>query len=1198
MSSVEPERLLLHYRILAKVGEGGMGRVYKAEDTKLGRHVALKLLPPESYEDLNAKRRLLAEAQAASVLNHPNIVTIYAIEEAEGFDFIVMEFVEGETLTSHLALNGALPLSSLLDVGIQIADALHAAHATGIIHRDIKPANILITPKGVIKVTDFGLAKLVRINTAEIDREALTLAGNLTGPGIVLGTAAYMSPEQTRGESLDLRSEIFSLGTVLYEAATRTRPFTGPSALAIMHAIAATEPPPPSRIRPELPREFDMIIERALTKKRDLRYNSAAEIGDSLRGLRASLSGTWAGPPIVYDSDLIDRTGPSFVGRETELSKLEGFFADAIGGTGRVVFITGEPGIGKTSLSDEFLRRTRKQRPGLLISRGRCVEQYGTGEAYLPFLDAMGGLLQAPGRERIAAVMRTYAPTWVMELPTAFASSGSLEKLQQETIGATKERMMRELGDALGILANTSPTVLLLEDLHWADPSSVDLLRHLCQRIDTQRLLIAGTFRPEDVERSGHPLKSYKAEMKAHHLCEDIALSWLGREHSDEYVDARFARNDFPAELTALVHDKTEGHPLFAANLLHYLSERGDLLKANNRWSLVRPVAEMDLEAPESVRGMISKKIDALDADERRALQYASIEGTEFLSTVTAKLLGVDEIDLEERLAHIGKTHRLIETLGEEELPDGSLTTRYRFAHALYQNFLYGDLVNKRRIALHHQAGEALLKHYGKRAPQIATQLALHFERGRDFERAVEYLIHAGDHAAKLYGYAEAERHYSQALKFVEKLAAESQAEKLYTLYSKRGTVNHALSNFTQSADDFTKALAQAQTLNDLERQCAALNSLTMTLFFSHRLEETLKRAAEALDVAVLSGNERLRTDTMLMIGLKHACYGGLAAGKTILDEVVETARRLDYKPALMGGLIWRACLHFFQSEYELAVTKANEGIRLASELRDGFLLLTGMFFVGLSQGNQGKMSAALAMLQDAMEKARRNGDLFWHPRFPNCIGWIYRELHDFEAARKFDEEGVDVARRHHVLEAEANSLINRGIDCTHAGQHQCTDEAFAEVKDIFARDAWFRWRYNIRLQAATAVHHLRHGELDQARESIDRLEETAREHGVHKYLAVANQLMAEWSIASDDFAGAEQRFDAALAEMKKYPAPLVAWKVHAGIARLKSKLGDVAGAEEHSSRALELVDSIAANVNDEKLRDNFLTAARVAITH
>ena len=190
-----------------------------------------------------------------------------------------MEFVEGETLGAQLALNGALPLPSLLDIGIQIADALQAAHATGVIHRDIKPGNILITSKGVVKVTDFGLAKLVRVNTDAIDREALTLAANLTGPGVVMGTAAYMSPEQTRGEQLDARSEIFSLGSVLYEAATRTRAFAGPSMLSIMHAIAALEPPPPSKLRPELPREFDLIIERALAKNREQRYSSAMEIG-------------------------------------------------------------------------------------------------------------------------------------------------------------------------------------------------------------------------------------------------------------------------------------------------------------------------------------------------------------------------------------------------------------------------------------------------------------------------------------------------------------------------------------------------------------------------------------------------------------------------------------------------------------------------------------------------------------------------------------------------------------------------------------------------------------------------------------------------------------------------------------------------------------------------------------------------------
>jgi len=1195
MSSVEPERQLLHYRIINKVGEGGMGQVYRAEDTKLGRYVALKLLTPEATRDQTAKRRLLAEAQSASVLNHPNIVTIHAIEEVDGLNFIVMEFVEGETLTSHLANNGALPLPSLVDIGIQVADALDAAHAIGLIHRDIKPANILITPKGVAKVTDFGLAKQVRMTTDEIDREALTLAANLTGPGIVLGTASYMSPEQTRGEALDARSEIFSLGSLLYEAATRTRAFSGPSVLAIMHAIATVDPPPPSKLRPELPREFDVIIERALAKDKNQRYWSAKEIADALRSLRSSITGTWSGIPIVYDPDLIDRSLPSFVGRESEIKKLEGLLQQAIEGTGRVVFITGEPGIGKTSLSDEFLRRARKQQVGLLISRGRCVEQYGTGEAYLPFLDAMGELLQAPGRERIAAVMRTYAPTWCMELPTAFVSSGSFEKLQQDTIGATKERMMREMGDALGMLASASPTVLLLEDLHWADPSSVDLLRHLCQRIPTQRLLIAGTFRPEDVERSGHPLKSYKAEMQAHNLCEEIALHSWTREHIAEYIDATFSPNDFPAELTALIHEKTEGHPLFAANLLQYLGECGDLAKTNGRWSLLRPLSEMDLAAPESVRAMISKKIDALETDERRALQYASVEGTEFLSSVTAKLLDVDEIDLEELLARIGKSHRLIETVGEEELPDGTLATRYRFSHALYQNFLYGDLVNKRRVLLHQQAGEQLLRHYGNRAPQIATQLALHFEQGRDFRRATEYLIHAGDHAAKLYGYAEADKHYTRALGLVQKLPVELQPEHLATLYQKRGTVNHAQGDFSQAVKDFTHMLDQARALDSLELQSAALNALTMSLFFSHRLEETVARAGEALEVAERAGSDKLRVETMFLIGLKHLCYGELKEAKRLLDEVVATSRKLDHKPGLLSGLAWRACLHFFQSEYDLAIATTTDALKLASELRDGFLMLCSLFFLGLSQGNQGQMSAALATLNKALEKARRNGDLFWHPRFPNCIGWIYRELYDFESSQKYNDHGIDVSRTHHVLEAEANSLINRGIDFTHSGEHEKTAEAFHEVRDIFERDAWFRWRYNIRLEAAMAEHWLRKGDLDKAREFVDRLMAAATEHEVHKYIAVAHHLMGKVSVAAGRLAEAETSFEAALSELRAYPAPLVAWKVHAGRARLKSQLGDSAGAEEASAQATEIVNFIAANVNDEKLRNTFLKAVSAA---
>jgi len=369
---------------------------------------------------------------------------------------------------------------------------------------------------------------------------------------------------------------------------------------------------------------------------------------------------------------------------------------------------------------------------------------------------------------------------------------------------------------------------------------------------------------------------------------------------------------------------------------------------------------------------------------------------------------------------------------------------------------------------------------------------------------------------------------------------------------------------------------------------------LTMTLFFSHRLEETNARATEALDVAKRAGSETLRVETMLLIGLKHLCYGELKEAKVVLDDIIATARRLNHKPALMGGVTWRACLHFFQSEYAQSVELASEGRRLASELRDGFLMLTALFFIGLSQGNQGKMSDSLATLHEGMEKARRNGDLFWGPRMPNCIGWVHRELQDFEAARRYNEDGRQIAQRHHVLEAEANSLINLGIDFTHSGDREKTTAAFHDVVDIFSRDAWFRWRYNIRFQAASAADALRHGDVEKAHEFVVRLQEMATEYECHKYLSVAHQLMAEVEIAKGNLVEAQKNFSQALLELENYPAPVVAWKTHAGLARLNLQLGDRAGAREEFKKAAEIVTAIAANIRDEGLRTTFLNSNAV----
>ncbi len=1191
MSFLQPGQTLKHYRLLDKLGQGGMGQVYKAEDTKLGRTVAVKLLSEDVTQNEKARLRLLQEARSASVLNHPNIVTIYAIDDTEGFDFIVMEYVEGETLRAIIE-RGAIALPQLLDIGAHVADALAAAHAVGIIHRDIKSENILLTSRGLPKVLDFGLAKIIQPLTNGVDQEAPTRL-NLTGAGAVIGTVYYMSPEQTRGDSLDTRSDIFSLGCVLYEGATGKLPFSGPSMLSIAHKIAATDPPPPSKLVNTIPVEFDMIIERALAKDREQRYAAASDLADALRTLKGSaesfLSLHGTAEPASPDTEL-----ESFVGRASEIKGLEGNLRQTIEGSGRVVFITGEPGIGKSSLVGEFLRRARKSSPGLLITRGRCVEQYGTGEAYLPFLDAVGALLTGSNRERIVALLRTYAPTWCLQFPAAFVSSMALEKLQQETAGATKDRMMREMGDMLTALASQSPLALLLEDLHWADRSSIDLLRHLSQRVGEQRLLILGTLRQEEIEMDDHPLKACKVEMQTHHLYEEIALGSLAKRQIMNYLDAQFKPNDFPYELSSLIYQKTEGHPLFITSLVQFMREHGDIANVEKRWTLARPLSEMNMEAPENVRGMIRKKIEALEDDDRRALQYASVEGREFLSTVVAKLLGTDDLELEERFADLERVSRLIRTVGEEELPDGSLATRYRFIHALYQNVLYNDMVSKRRVLLHRQAGEQLAEHYGKQSARIAAQLSMHFERGRDFARAVEYLIQSGDNATNLYANAEAAEHYSHAISLLDKIPEEDRGENLLTLHRKRGKARMALGRFSLAVDDFTEMLEQARSLNSPEQESAALNALTITLFYSHRLDEITARADEILRTAERSQSPALRIEALQVLALKHLGDGELGQAKPMLDEIIGKARTLNHKPVLLTGLAWRGILHFFQTEYALAKEMLKEVRSLAKELHDSFLLLESYFVLGITHGNQGRISEALATLQEGIETAERYGDEFWSPRMPNCIGWVYREAQAFEQAIKYNQQGLEVGRRKNVLEAQANSLINLGTDHRHSGESEKTLGAFSEVENIFRQDSWFRWRYNIRLQAGRCEHWLAQNDLARAEEYALQLLETAKHYEAHKYIAVAHKLLGEISMARNDLTQAEAELNAALAQLQTHPVPVVEWKTHASLGRLRAQAGDASGAQQAFTQAKEITSKIADSINNDELRAVFLNSSAV----
>ncbi len=737
------------FEILEELGRGGMGIVYKARETRLDRHVALKFLPADYVGDPDRLGRFLREARTASALNHPHICTVHALGEHEDRPFLVMEFIEGLTLQA-LAAHRPRPEEAARLIG-QAAQALAAAHAAGVVHRDIKPDNIMVRPDGYVKVLDFGLARRLPAfvhNGPDGGRDTL--------PGELLGTMAYMSPEQARAAAVDCASDIFSLGIVLYQLVTGRHPFEADSALEMLFAIRDRQPPPLAQFNPHLPAALDGLLEAMLHKEASLRP-TAATVADAL----AALAVPGAGPaaPAAPRRPIIHR--------EPELVALRVALQKAAAGRGAVFCLTGEPGIGKTTLVEDFLSELAAPGRSALIVRGHCSERLASSEPYLPVIDALQHLLRGEARESVTRLMKVVAPTWHTQVarPVAEQVQEPVSNTEPDpdaaasvprTPASSQQAMLREFCNLLREASRLAPVVFFIDDVHWADLSTVDLLAHLGRLCSQLRVLVIVTYRRTELLLGPHPFYHVKVELEGKGACTELALGFLGRQEIASYLGLTFPDHAFPDDFASLVHARTEGSPLFMVDLLDYLRERGVITSVGGRWALARELPDLRRELPNSVRSMIQRKLDQLAEDDRRLLAAASVQGPAFDSAIVARVLGREAVDVEERLEILERVHGLIRLVREQLFPDQALSVRYGFVHVLYQNALYAALQPTRKAAWSAATAHALLSHYGEKNAGLAAELAELFEVGRDPERAIAYYLLAAENAARIFAHHEA----------------------------------------------------------------------------------------------------------------------------------------------------------------------------------------------------------------------------------------------------------------------------------------------------------------------------------------------------------------------------------------------------------------------------------------------------------
>jgi DNA-binding winged helix-turn-helix (wHTH) protein len=909
----------------------------------------------------------------------------------------------------------------------------------------------------------------------------------------------------------------------------------------------------------------------------------------------------------------------TLVGRGGALEALRETWQHALGGERQIVFVTGEPGIGKTALAEEFQRRVTVGGQLIRIAHGQCIEGYGSKEAYGPMLDALGQLCRGPQADPIIQILSTDAPTWLAQLP-ALLTRERRDMLQREILGATRERMLREIGDALDSITAETALLLVFEDLHWVDDSTVDLISALARRRTPARLMLLATCRPLDAEPAGHSLKSLILDLLIRRWCRKIDLTPLSEAEVEVYLGAQSPAARPPPGLSALVHRHSEGNPLFMVAALEHMAKRNLLTRVDGRWQLHSPLEQIEFEVPEDLRHMIEAQLERLSAQEQSALELASIAGAAFSAGVIGTAAHIDSRSVEDLYEELSRRHHIVKWAGTQSHPDGSVTERYEFVHALYRQVLYDRQLPPRRARLHRQIGERLAALYAQRMEDVVPELAYHFEQAADWPRAIDYLRQAAEIAGRRYAHRQADAMLARALELVGHLP-EAQRERMEPQLLAILAAHRWATFDMRAIENYETLAARAADYSLIDVQVRAL--LDLSYFVSLTSAERCLDAAERALRLSAEQAPAMRTHTRAACAFRRLLVSGwnardalefqagvaeLGTGKGLGALASDPADGSSHVEHALNSL---SLVRWMSGEY-------REARRLALEVRAKGLApganpnsrVEYEFSCTLSPLNLlflGEWGEALKEFAAAMAEAQKNANDHYILWLRLDQAWLHLHALDFGSVQEICRSVLVLLQVPALRTAQGQpiaypgelrrALIYSGSAAAAVGDYaRALEDLSTAANDMDRQTVRFDWYWRMPLAAGLTELSLAKGDRVRARLEAERFLDRALATEERTWQGLAWEINSRVALADRDHARAGDCIAKAVSTVQGFEVPLAAWKVHATAALIEEEWGSLESARSHRNLSRTTILRLANSLPEqEPLRKIFLSAPTVA---